>query len=130
MQQPVGSRVEVEGSSVSCFQLDSFAAANMSSAQEEEPTNVDQSEEQLVQEFLTVIDTSVQDCNSEVKVVLQSQKDLQKSLHRLGAEVQKIFQRLPRASIANRTSKIPALRKRCQRLGSKVKEVQVRHCCS
>merc|ERR1712072_1155498 len=66
-----------------------IAVANMSSSVPgADPTNVDQSEDKLVQEFLTVIDSSVQDCNSEVKVVLESQKDLQKSLHRLGAEVQ------------------------------------------
>jgi len=57
--------------------------------------------------------------------VLESQQELQKSLHRLGGEVQKVFQRLPRTEITKRTSKIPVLRRRCQRLGSKVKEIQV-----
>ena len=65
-------------------------------------------------------------CHDEVSVVLRSQQDLQKSLHRLGGEVQKIFQRLPRADFASRTSKIPLLRRRCQRLGTKVKEIQDR----
>ena len=76
-------------------------------------------------EFLTVIDKSVEDCHGEVTVVLESQQELQKSLHRLGGEVQKIFQRLPRADITKRTSKIPVLRRRCQRLGTKVQEIQV-----
>ena len=76
-------------------------------------------------EFLNVIDGAVHECHEEVTNVLGSQQELQKSLHRLGSEVQKIFQRLPRAEVTKRTSKIPVLRRRCQRLGSKVKEIQV-----
>ncbi|QDZ19054.1 hypothetical protein HOP50_02g15630 [Chloropicon primus] len=89
-------------------------------------TGLTSHDEVLAEEFLNVIDGSVQDCHEEVSLVLESQQELQKSLHRLGGEVQKVFQRLPRTEITKRTSKIPVLRRRCQRLGSKVKEIQDR----
>ncbi|WZN63136.1 hypothetical protein HKI87_07g46810 [Chloropicon roscoffensis] len=83
-------------------------------------------EDALAEDFLNVIDGSVQDCHDEVRVVLTSQQELQKALHRLGGEVQKVFQRLPRTEMTKTTSKIPVLRRRCQRLGVKVKEIQDR----
>mmetsp|Transcript_28874 Transcript_28874/g.60851 ORF Transcript_28874/g.60851 Transcript_28874/m.60851 type:complete len:124 (+) Transcript_28874:80-451(+) len=86
----------------------------------------EEGEKQLTQEIVNVIDTSVEECHSEVSLVLESQQELQKSLHRLGGEVQKIFQRLPRSEVAGQTAKIPVLRRRCQRLGTKVKDIQER----
>lgn len=94
-----------------------------------ESETVKEREEKLAQEFLTVLDSSVEECNSEVKLVLQTQKDLQIALHRLGGEVQKIFQRLPRADITNKTNKISSMKRRVGRLNYSLGQIQVRGFC-